>query len=212
VASPEHLFLLAYRAVLREFHVVLQNAIRFQATYKKRIDLGLSPGDVPCDCGMFAISHLCNAYECYKYKRYYDKAYLATNWDQLQHHVLVLKDQSPSIAVSSMFSLDDVDAPETPRVTLSIFPADSDVAVVFSATPNDAPFVDAYLHRLLSSRSHFQKYLLSKLVLQSCDNFVIEPQYYDAMPQDRKDAICDFYVNTILENAEGHEDDRLYLF
>jgi len=37
VSNPKHLFLMAYRAVLREFYVVLQNALRFQATYKKRV-------------------------------------------------------------------------------------------------------------------------------------------------------------------------------
>ena len=38
------------------------------------------------------------------------------------------------------------------------------------------------------------------------------PTYYDALTQDRKDAIRQFYVDTILENAEDHEDERLYLF
>jgi hypothetical protein len=54
--------------------------------------------------------------------------------------------------------------------------------------------------------------LLSKLILQSCDNFVMAPKYYNALTQDRKDAICRFYVDTILENADGHEDECLYLF
>ena len=145
-------------------------------------------------------------------KRLFDRAYLASDWSQLHHHVIVLKGQSPSIAVSSMFSLDDVDAPETPRVTLSVFPADSDVIAVFSTILRDAPFVFTYLHRLLTSKGDFQKYLLSKVVLQSCDNFVIEPQYYDSLSQDRKDTLCQFYVNTIFGNEEEHEDQRLYLF
>lgn len=212
LADNAHLFLLAYRAVLREYHVVLQNALRFQSTYQKRVEVGLSPGTEPCDFGMFATAHLCNAFECYEYKRHFDLAYLANDWSQLEHHVVILKNQSPSIAVSSMFSLDDVDAAETPRVTLSIYPTESDVAVVFSATPSDAPFVDACLHRLLTSESYYEKYLISKLVLQSCDNFVMDPQYYDSMPQERKEAICQFYVDTVLSNAEDHDDERLYLF
>ena len=73
--------------------------------------------------------------------------------------------------------------------------------------------MDIFLNRFLFSESYLQKYLLSKLVLQSCDNFVIDPQYYDAMPQeDRKDAICEYYVETIQKNAGDHEDARLYLF
>lgn len=212
LSDPSHLFLLAYRAVLREFHVCLQNAWRFQSTYQKRVEVGLSPGTEPCNYGLFATAHLANAYECYEYKRRFDQYYLQTDWSQLHHHIIVLKDQPPSIAVSSMFSLDAVDAPETPRVTLSVFPAANDVVVAFSSVPNDAPFVTAYLDRILSSDSYFQKYLLSKLILQSCDNFVIAPTYYDALTQDRKDALCEFYVGTIFETAERHEDGRLYLF
>lgn len=212
LADPKHLFLLAYRAVLREYHVVLQNAIRFQSTYQKRVQVGISSGTEPCDFGSFATAWLCNAYECYEYKRHFDYAYLAGEWSQLKHHVLLLQNQSPSIAVSSMFSLDEVDSPETPRVTLSLFPVESDVVVVFSAIPKDAPCVDRYLHRLLKSESYLQKYLLSKLILQSCDNFVIAPQYYEAMPQDQKDVICRFYVDTIIHNREDYEDQRLYLF
>ena len=45
------------------------------------------------------------------------KKVFKNDWSQLQHHIIVLKRQPASIAVSSMFSLDHVDAPETPRVT-----------------------------------------------------------------------------------------------
>jgi len=212
LGDPSHLFLLAYRAVLREYHVVLQNAIRFQSVYQKRVAVGLSPGDEPCDYGMFATGHLVNAYDTYQYKRQFDTAYLTNDWSHLKHYILVLKDQAPSIAVSSMFSLDDVAASETPRVTLSIYPAAPDVVVVFSALPRDAPHVDNYLHRILSSESYFQKYLLSKIILQCCDNFVIDPQYFDAMPQDKVAALRNFFVDTISKNAPAHEDGRLYLF
>jgi hypothetical protein len=161
---------------------------------------------------MFATAHLANAYECYEYKRQFDQYYLSADWSQLQHHIIVLKDQMPSIAVSSMFSLDDLDAPETPRVTLSVFPAGGQVMIAFSAVPRDAPFATPYLDRILCSDGQFQKYLLSRLILQSCDNFVMAPTYYNSLTQERKDAICQFYVETIVENAEDHEDERLYLF
>lgn len=212
LADPSHLFLLAYRAVLREYHVVLQNALQCQSTYLKRVEVGLSPGTEPCKFGMLATAHLCNAFSCYEYKRYFDRAYLAADWSQLQHRIVVLRNQAPTIAVSSMFSLDNVDAPELPRATLSVFPAQSDVAVVFSAIRSDSPFVDTYLERLLANDSYFQRYLISKTILQHCDNFVIDPRYFDSMPRDRKEAISRFFTDTILENAPTSDDERLYLF
>ena len=212
VENPKHLFLMSYRAVLREFHAVLQNAVRFRAVYKKRVELGISPRGVPCKYGKFAFSHMLNACECYQYKRYYDDAYMASDWAQVKHRVIILKAQRPSVAVSSLFSLDDIDAPETPMVSLSLFPSGDDVVVVVSTIPRDTLFVDGYLRDILQSESYFQRYLLSKLILQHCSNFVIAPSYYDALSQDCKDAICRFFVDTILDNAEDHEDERLYLF
>ena len=212
LSNQSHLFLLAYRAVLREHHAVLQNAIRFQSTYQKRVEVGLSPGTEPCEIGLLATSHLCNAFETYEHKRGFDIAFLADEWQRVQHRVLVLNDQTPSIAVSSMFSLDDIDAPETPRVCLSLFPLGKDVAVVFSAIPDDAPYLDTFLSRILSASSYYQKYLLSKLILQCCDNFVIDPMYYDSLSQVQKDVVSDFFVSTITKNADDIEDERLYLF
>ncbi len=212
LADPSHLFLLAYRAVLREYHVCLQNAWRFQSTYQKRIEVGLSSGAERCDFGMLATDHIANSFECYRYKRQFDLSYLAKDWSKLQHHIIVLKDQRPSIAVSSMFSLDNLDAPETPRVTLSVFPSGEDVVIVFSAITSDASIVSPHIDRILTSDGFFQKYLLSKLILQSCENFVLAPSYYNSMTQDRKNTLCKFFVDTVLDNTEGHEHEYLYLF
>jgi hypothetical protein len=111
LTDNSHLFLLAYRAVLREYHVVLQNALRFQSTYLKRVEVGLSTGTMPCDFGMFATTHL-----------------------------------------------------------------------------------------------------LSKLILQFCDNFVIDPEYYDSMLQEQREAIERFYIVTAFSNNEDYENERLFLF
>ena len=212
IENEAHLFLLVYRAVLRECHAKLQNAIRFELTYQKRIEAGLSSDTEPDDYGMFVVGHLCNAFEFYEYKRRFDHDYLARDASQQKHHVLLLRNQQPSIAVSSVFSLDNVDAPETPRVVLSIFPMATDVAVIFSAIPQDAPFVDMYLQPIMTSRSYLQKYLLSQLVLQSCENFVIDPRYYQSMSLDRRAAICQFFVDTAFRNVSDYENRAVYLF
>ena len=213
ISSDRDLFLLAYRATLREYHETLQSAIRFQSMYQKRIEVGLSSGNEPCSAGELATSHSINAYECYEYKRRLDSYYLSSQWSRMKHHVLVFQDQSPSVAVSSLFSLDDVDAPETPRVSLSVLPLNkNNIAVVFTATSRDAQFVDLYLDRILSSELHFQKYLISKLILQSCENFVIDPLYYDSMTKDQQEVINRFFVRTVYRNTDDYDDERLYLF
>jgi hypothetical protein len=213
VNDPRILFLLAYRAVIREYHVVLQNAMRFQSTYQKRVEVGLSPGTEPCNFGMFATEHLMNSFECYEYKKLFDEIYLSERWNDLEHYVIVIENQHPTIAVNSMFSLDDVDPIDTPRACLNVFPAnDSTVVVVISSTSSDHARVTGHLHKILNAETHLLKYLLSKLIIQCCDNFVISPEYWRKLPRETTDAITEFYIETIQNNNEHHEDERLYLF
>ena len=212
IKDSEHLFLLAYRATLREYHVALESACMVQSTYLKRVAVGLSPPTEPDPTGLLAIDRLHKAYDCYEFKREFDQQYLARDWNSLKHRVLVFQNQPASIAVSSLFSLDEIDAPRLPRVVLNVFPSNANVVVVFSAIQKDAPFADVYLQRLLTAEPHLQRYLLSKVVLQCCDNFVVHPHYYESMSLERRDAVCDFFARTMLKNEEDHEDRRLYLF
>ena len=212
IKDAEHLFLLAYRATLREYHVALEAACMVQSTYLKRVAVGLSPPSEPDPTGLLAIDQLHKAYDCYEFKRNFDQLYLANDWNNLEHRVLVFPSQSPSIAVSSLFSLDELDAPHLPRVVLNVFPSNANVVAVFSAIPKDAQFADVYLQRLLTAEPYLQRYLLSKLILQCCDNFVVHPHYYASMSLERRAAVCGFFSLTLLKNEEDHEDRRLYLF
>src|SRR3984893_6019564 len=43
--DSEHLFLVAYRAVARELHAVMEGASKIQSAYLKRVELGLDSGN-----------------------------------------------------------------------------------------------------------------------------------------------------------------------
>ena len=210
--NPEHLFLLAYRSVLRELHAVIQNAIRIQLTYQKRVEIGVSPGDAPCQAGLLATAYVINAYESYEYKRQFDQVYLSQGWNELHHEVIRLADQRPTVAVSAMFSLDEVEAPETPRATLNIYPAGQDVIAVVSSTAADRPYVAPLVSRIVTAEGHYQKYLLSRLVLQRTSNFVLAPSHFDTLTATQKQAMCQYFVDTFIDDYDDRDDHNLYLF
>ncbi len=72
--------------------------------------------------------------------------------------------------------------------------------------------MDEYIHRIITARGHLQRYLLTKLIVQNCDNFVLCPDHYDVMSSERPDAIRRYFARTLLRNDEDHEDKELYLF
>ena len=113
--------------------------------------------------------------------------------------------------MSSLFSIDELLAPEVPRIAFSIFPNESNVTVVFSSTHLDWPYVSAYLDRIFNATSFYQRYLISKLILQSCDNFVISPDYFDLMPTTQQGKLCQFYTDTILTIAPSTKTRTLFV-
>jgi hypothetical protein len=99
------------------------------------------------------------------------------------------------------------------RAALNVLPCSGDESiVVFSYLPDDAPLVRSGLSLILRSEGHYQKYLLSKLILNNCGNFVVAPAYYDRWSSDKKKAITDYFVETILEGKLEAENSNLYLF
>lgn len=211
--NSEQLFLLAYRSVLREYHVVRQNAVRFQSVYQKRVDEGLSPGNEPCDAGIFALEHCMNAFDSYEYKRKFDSILLQNEKDKIKHEVILVSGQNPTIAVSSMYSLDEFPGPnDVPRVCLNIFPVQNDVVIVFSWLAEDDSPVKSYLQSISSSMGKYQLYLVSKAVIQSCDNFVISPAYFNFLSESQRNTITDFYAHTAFYDDNSFENPDLFLF
>lgn len=213
LSNSHHLYLMAYRSVLKETHACCEAACRVQQSYSGRVSAGLSPASIPDPSGLLAVTWISNAYDAYRYKRKYDSVYQHREYDRVVHRCIVLDDSPISIAVSALFSLDDIEWPDdVARVALNVFPHDGRMTVVFSYLSEEERFVDQYLHRLLLASGHYQRYLISKMILQHCENFVISPTYFATMSEDKKQSLIHFFDRTVLENQHEYEDARLYLF
>lgn len=212
--NDEQLFLLAYRAVLREMHAVMQAAIAGQAAYAKKVDLGLVDGTKPTPDGLRATSGLINAYDFYEYKRQFDDLLLSRSFDRIRYSGFVLPNTAPTLAVSSVFTPVELAQrqmdPE--RIVLTILPREGDVLVVMSYTESDAEYVRAHLLPLEAAEGDYRKYLISKIVLRNSDNFVLKPSYYFELSEHQRETIGRFYAGTVLTDLPGFESEDLFLF
>jgi hypothetical protein len=162
---------------------------------------------------MAATESLCNAYDTYLYKKKFDEAYLSNDFASVCQYQMTLRSCRPSIAVSSLFSLDDMPWPDdVARVALNIFPSGADVQVVFSYLKQDEEVASAWLSRVLTAHGDYQKYLISKIVLQHCDNLVISPVFFNRLSEATRNRIVGFFQSTVLQNRSDHEDQNLFLF
>jgi hypothetical protein len=99
------------------------------------------------------------------------------------------------------------------RVHLNVLPLSRCLTVaIFSYVPSDAGTARAFLSRVLSSVGAHQRYELSRLVLDSCENFVLNPDYVDSWTEDKRRAVGDYFTKTLVVSDLEHESPDLYLF
>jgi hypothetical protein len=212
--NQEHLFLLAYRSVLREYSANINAAGRLQLPYKKAVELGLEDGNNPSLAGMAAAQMMINAYDFYIYKNVLDELYLARHCDGLEHEAMVIKEVPPILAVSSVFTYAErtINKDDPERTIFNVYPANGDLVVVFSFTKKDASYIRQHLREILAADKYYKLYLLSKLILSTSENFVLSPSHHASWSDEKRMAIRDYYIDTIKTDKVGHEDELLFLF
>jgi hypothetical protein len=211
--DPEHLFLLAYRAATKELHAQMETAFRAQAAYQERLDRGLDKEHPLSLAGQYATIRVMAAHATWSYRTYLDEALLSSDRTTLGHDVFILEDQTPTVAVSSLFSLDDLLGGEPCMVHLSVMPLSAtETGVVLSYANNATTRARDYLKRVLTTSAPARMLELSRVILNHCENFVLSPTYFDSWSQAKKDAVIAYFAETISGRPADDGSALLLLF
>jgi hypothetical protein len=199
-SSSEHLFLLAYRASYRELYTAFDTASKVQAAYQERLDKGVEPKGRPTPAGVYATHQLLQAHRMFQYKAGLDTAYLARDWSAIQHDVRVLLVQRPCIAVSALFSPDFERWPESYAVLTVLPTSRTETLIVLSYLRSHARTCRRHFRSLLGAKGARQAYEVSRTVLNSCENFVIAPEWYGLWSSAKRNAIASYFRRTLFQN------------
>lgn len=214
LSDSEQLFLLAYRAVLREMHATAAVGVRSQSLYQQFVQAGRLPADRPSPLGMFATERLMVAYETHLYQSTFEQAYLTSDFDVLEHDIVTIDGVRPSVGAAALFSLADVEVEgDAVRAALSVLPtSETQTVAVLSYTARDAPVVRPRLEGVLASEGPDQQLALSKRLLNSCENFVLAPAFFGTWPKQRREAVSDYFMRTLFTDDIDTPDEHLGLF
>lgn len=214
IKNNEHLFLLAYRAIYKGLHATLDAALKIQIAYLKQIDLGIDPGDKQTNACAWATERIMTSYQTCLYKTQFDNILLNKNYDLLCHNTFIINLKEPTIAVCSLFTIDEfiVDN-DIIRIALNVLPVSkTNTYIIFSYLKQHATAAQAVLDKILNSTGSYQLYEISRLILNYCENFVLSPTYVKSWSSSKKNIITKFFQDTILKkNYDSHSPD-LYLF
>lgn len=212
--NQRQMFLLAYRSVLRELHATMDGAASIQNAYLKRVELGLDPKDVPSQAGMEAVFHMMKSWRTYRYKCKFDDIEENESYDQLVHFVRVIEIDRPTIAASVLFGLGKYTGQEDiTGVILNIIPLDtSRTLIAFSYLKEQGSDVVPEFPELYTAEKYYFNYIVSKILLNHGENFVVNPAYFDEWPQEKKEKTAEYFVSTMLDSDHEEDSDHLYLF
>ena len=216
VGSDEHLFLLAYRSVLRELHATLSGAIKIQLGFQKKVELGFARNDVPTvptQDGLVATEYLMNACDSYLYKGEYDAAYSARDFGRIEHVLFFEPGRLPTLAVSALFSLDSISVgDDVARVALNVYPSGDGAMAIFSFLRSHERSIRPFLDTFQATSGERLLAMISVRVLNSCENFVIAPHFWNGLDGSARKVIHDFYVSSLLRDASDLANRHFTLF
>ena len=154
------------------------------------------------------------AYETWRYKSILDEAYLEGRFDALEHDLLELSVNRPTLAASVLFSLDDVErGDDVVRVCLTVLPIEpTRTYALLSYLPDDAALARASLARVLDTGGSYQQYELSRRILNHAQNFVLAPTFVASWSATRVETITDSFRRTVFHNDFVFDDPVLTLF
>jgi len=176
--------------------------------------LGLDPKNQLSQVGMEAVAYMMRCWRTFRYKYEYDQVYISKTYGSICHETRLLDVDRPTFAASVLFSADPYDSAEDIRcIALNVLPvAAQETLVVISWLPRDTAWVRQKFSNLLLSKGHYFRYLLSKTILNYSENFVFSPSYFDDWTSEKRGAIRDYFVHTLMQNDFDRENEHLYLF
>lgn len=213
-SNSEHLFLIAYRSVLKEFHSNLQSASKVQSIFLKGVELGEFVED-----GMEmmnATMQLASAFQFYTTVQAYRSIFTSKDWDALKHVTLSIKTPYPPLAATGVFlpiEVEDEFDPDSPSLLVfNIIPQADELLLFFTwHTENDAA-MHAAIDPIAEATDDHQLYLLSKFILKYTETFVLRPSTYASFSEDQIFAMQKYFAANALHERDEWNDKQLFLF
>ena len=198
--NKEHLFLIMYRSVIKEYHATLDNSQSLMTSIIDAEKHGFIESNEESPAIQFATGKLIDSYETFLYWSKLNNIFFESNYSEIKHLVLCLPSTRPCLAVSSLFPLElqrrKVEAP--PFLIINIQPeANGTHTAIFSYLAEHISWANSILPRFTHATGDHLLYEISKLILEKCENLVISPNIFDGFSINKKNTLLKFFSGNI---------------
>ncbi|MBB2693086.1 UNVERIFIED_ORG: hypothetical protein GGI63_004021 [Rhizobium esperanzae] len=213
--DTEQLFLIAYRSVSRELHTVMEAAMRLQTTLERQIAAGVVPKDGPSSAMLEATGHMMKAWGVWKHRlEFYDRPFEKGRFDDILHSTFTIEGRKPILASSSFFSVDDKAwGKRFAAVTLNVIPTSEMQSTVIVSYPKEqSGKARRYVAPIFLKSGEERLYALSHMLVDRAENFFIAPSHLDGWHAEKRKAIEDAFVGTVIHGQPATPSPELMLF
>lgn len=200
VGNKKQLEQYGYRAVMKELHTCIEEGARFFALDADQVKKGLvKPGEGAA--GHMAIFFTDRSWRLFRYRsQNFDTPILGGKEPPIEHRIITLDGQKPTLAVSSFFGVGTEKNGDTIGMMLSVVPEAEKTTAVLSYATAQKDAITKALPDLFDDEADHKK-ALSHTVLQRVENFTLAPAFYDGWSEDKKKKVI-AYFNESLQSGE----------
>jgi len=213
--DAEQLFLIAYRSVTRELHVVMESAVRLQTTYESQVKLGIVKANEYCLSAIAPVEAMYKSWLIWRHRyQHYDTNFVAGRFKEIAHSIFKVSGRSALLASSSFFPAEDkVVKKGTARIALNVIPlAPDETVVIFSYPKAQSGMARKRIAPVMLKDGEDRLLALSTLVLDTTENFFIRPSHVASWSDEKRTFIEKAYMSTVAEGAVLQPQEQLMLF
>lgn len=211
----EQLFLIAYRSITRELHVLMESAIRLQMAHQTNVKMGIVKPDEPTISALAPVDAMHKSWLVWRYRyMHYDVNFAKGMYQGIAHSMFKISGRQAVAASSSFFPTDDnPHNKKAVRIALNLIPLSlEETAVIFSYPKVHSGPARRHIAPVMMKRGEEQLLALSTLALDTTENFFLRPSHVDSWSNEKKGFIQEAYFSTVKHGAHLKPHQELMLF
>lgn len=201
----------AYRAIMKELHTCIEEAGRFMNLDADNVKAGITkPGKG--GAAQMAVHFNVRSWRLFRYRnRNFDTPILKGEAPPIEHRIITLEGQKPTVAVSSFFGLGAEQNGDTIGAMLTVIPEADKTTAILSYATAQGEAIRKGIPDLFDDGAD-QKKALSNLILQRVENFTLAPGFYNGWPEDKKKKVTQYFNKSAMTGEAPPEDAEFSLF
>ncbi|MCR6502506.1 hypothetical protein MUO32_26105 [Shinella sp. CPCC 101442] len=215
LGDAEQLFLIAYRSITRELHVVMESAVKLQTLHQTHVNLGVVKPNEPTASAAAPVNAMFKSWLVWRYRlMHYDMNLAKGRYREIAHSIFKISGRRAALASSSFFPTDEnPHNKKAVRIALNMIPLSVDeTAVIFSYPKVHSGPARKHIAPVMMKSGEDQLLALSTLALDTTENFFIRPSHVDSWSDEKKAFIQEAYFSTVKDGAFLKPHANLMLF